>query len=71
MTDTVNHEISNEYVDESMPCLLLLPLHFETVLSGFQGVSVCCNVKSNNSVYLDFRSEDSFFENCHQDTGTS
>lgn len=45
MTDAVNHEISIEYVDESMLCLLLFPLHFETVFSGFQGVSVCCSVK--------------------------
>lgn len=71
VTYAVNHEISSEYVDESMPCLLLLPLHSETVLSDFQWVSVCCNVKSNNTVYLDFWREDSFFENCHQDTCTS
>lgn len=60
MTDAVNHEITSEYVDESMSYLLLLPMHSETVLSGFQGESVRCNVKPNNTLYLDFMEERQF-----------
>lgn len=71
MTDAVNHEITSEYVDESMWYLLLLPMHSETVLSGFQGESVHCNVKSNNTVLRFFWKKDNLFENCHQDTGNS
>lgn len=43
-------EISSEYVDESMSYLLWLPMHSGTVL--------CCCVKSDNTVYLDFWRED-------------
>lgn len=54
MTDAVNCEISSEYVDERMSYLLLLPMRSETVLSGFQGVSVCCNGKSKQHSVLRF-----------------
>lgn len=50
----VNREISSEYVDESMSYLLLLPMHSETVLSGFQGASICCNGKSEQQCVLRF-----------------
>lgn len=61
MADTVNHEISTEYVDEKHACSLLLAMHSVTVLSsGFQRVSVCCYVKPNNTMYLDFRGKTVF-----------
>lgn len=60
MTDDVNHEITSEYVDESLSYLLLLPVCSEMVLSGFQGESVHCNVKSNKTLYLDFLEERQF-----------
>lgn len=63
MTDTVNHGISSEYVDEKHACSLLLAMHSVTVLSsGFQGLSVCCFVKPNNAMYLDFGGKTVFFE---------
>lgn len=55
MAATVNHEISSEYVDKKHACSLLLAMHSVTVLlSGFQGVPVCCSVKPNTTMYLDF-----------------
>lgn len=69
MIDAVNCEISSEYMDKSMSYFLLIPLHSQTGLSGFQGASVCCNGKSDNTVYSDLWREDSLCENYCQDKG--
>lgn len=50
MTDTVNHDISNEYVHVHYYLLCILYLSYQV---GFR-VSVCCYVKSNNIMYLGF-----------------
>lgn len=51
MLDTLNHEISSEYMGEKRACLSFLPMYSVTVLSGFWGVSVCCYVKPNTVLF--------------------
>lgn len=50
MTDTVNRDISSQYVHVHYYLLCILYLSYQV---GFR-VSVCCYVKSNNIMHLGF-----------------
>ena len=58
--DTVNYE-THEYVDEKHACSLLLAMNSGPVLlRSFQGVSLCCYIKPNNTMHLDFGGKTGF-----------